>query len=1075
MADENWQQVRKIFDEALRQKPEERQTFVRRACGKNKTLRGEVESLLKSLDSAESFLEQPAIAKVVEEIATHNRQFNKGQTLNHYKIIKQIGTGGMGEVYLAKDTKLNRKVALKILRETILADSQSNRRLLREAQAAALLEHPNICAIYEISEADEFSFIVMQYIEGKTLAEMLADEHLTAQNSLDLGIQIADALTEAHSRGIIHRDIKPANIIVNEKGQVKVLDFGLAMLVRSEEWGSKEKNSTLEASSSLLIPYSSPSTPGAVMGTVPFMSPEQLCGKRLDARTDIFSFGAMFYEMLTGKSAFAGESNAETISAILNDEPDLSDIPDVLQPIVRQCLSKKSLERYQTVQKLKDALLEVKQSGKLLTERKKSKPLPTAKIEQNSTPENARPLSKSPFNYFWKSSEQKVHGAPETTRIGAEQTVETKLSGLNWATVLLSTVIVLFSIGAGFLIYLQFYKTDDLHSFDNLRSVRLTSWKTAGGTFYSDYRVSHDGKMVAYSAAQQGLTQSIYVKQTADGAEIRVTKDEWSSTTPIWSPDDRRIAFVANREGKNGIYSIPAFGGVAAPVKVIGDNDDVRLRHWAKDGTAIFYELDGNLFRLEIATQETTQLTNFAPERGAVKYFGFSPDEEKIVYVDKTDGQSDLWMSAIKNVSPVRLTNDKDAETQLRFHPDGERILYTVQRNNYDQINVAYTDASTPRQVTRGESEYRLIDVSGNDIYYLSKENEADIFSVRTETGEEFETAANVEAEFWSDVSPDSNAIAYQTILTAQTFSPSGDLAIVIKSLTNQFPTLSVKGYNPRWLPDNRRVAFLRWNPAEKKVELWLVNAVTGEEKLISTNASNISGYSFLPYNRNQTREFSFSSDSRRIIFVGRDSGVGNIFSVSSDAGEIIKLTDNTNQNLSYRCPLFSPDGKRIMFMTWQNPAAKDEKMIYKIWVLEKLEAKEIYSTTAILRPLGWTADDEIILEKSTAMMPANPSDITLLRISTTGLKRSERVFKNIYGTSMSLSAGGKTLVFTVRQDDKDNIFIAAANGGEMKKITSNGNSKLFYGSPVISTDGKTIFFDKQEETNIISRLENFK
>ena len=295
MTNENWQQVREIFDGALRQKSERREGFVNQACGGDEILLAEVESLLASFDSAEDFLETPAIAEVADQLLTESRQFSNGQLLGRYEIIGQIGAGGMGEVYLARDKQLNRRVALKVLHQNLSADNQANRRLLREAQAAALFDHPNICAIYEISETDDCSFIVMQYVEGETLADILAKERLSVETSLDLAIQIVDALAEAHANHIIHRDIKPANIIVNKKGQAKVLDFGLAKFVEAETGEETVK---------------SLNTSGAVMGTVPYMSPEQLRGHLLDARTDIFSFGAVFYEMVGGRQAFARDNNA---------------------------------------------------------------------------------------------------------------------------------------------------------------------------------------------------------------------------------------------------------------------------------------------------------------------------------------------------------------------------------------------------------------------------------------------------------------------------------------------------------------------------------------------------------------------------------------------------------------------------------------------------------------------------------------------------------------------------------------------------------------------------------------------
>ena len=511
-------------------------------------------------------------------------------------------------------------------------------------------------------------------------------------------------------------------------------------------------------------------------------------------------------------------------------------------------------------------------------------------------------------------------------------------------------------------------------------------------------------------------------------------------------------------------------------MKIIGTSNNVRLLHWSNDEATVFYESDGNLFRLDIATQETAQITSFESVRGRTRYFGVSPDEAKIVYVDQTDGQTDLWMALITNGSSVRLTNDKDAEILPRWHPDGKRILYTVNRNNYNQINVAYTDQRPPQQVTRSDSEYRMIDVSsdGTKIYYFSQEKKSDIWGVSTETGEEFEIATGLESEYWPDVSLDGHAIAYQSNLPTE-FSFRRNPSIIVKSLTNEVPPLSVKGYNPRWLPDSQCVAFLRWQATEQKLDLWLINTKNGEERQITKASVNAPGYSFLPYNRNQTREYSWSPDSGKVVFVAKESGAWNILMTSLESDETVNFTHNTNPNLVYYAPLWSADIKRIAFVSQEKPEASDQKTVWKIWVVENGKPKEIYTTTAQLRLLGWTVEGDLVLEESDMPMAARPLDIKLRRISAAGQKRSETVFRNIYVTSMSLSVDGKLVAFTVRQDDKDNIWLARTSGDEIRKITTNSNSRLFYGSPVISPNGKTIFFDKQEETKTISRLDNFE
>ncbi|MEK6323141.1 MAG: protein kinase [Acidobacteriota bacterium] len=269
-----------------------------------------------------------------------SRDAMNSQTILHYRILHQLGAGGMGEVYLAEDTKLDRKVAIKFLPPESTADEHAKKRLVREAQAAAKLDHPNICSIYEIGEADGRSFIVMQYVEGETLANLIQRKPLDLRESLDIAVQIAGALAEAHSRGIVHRDIKPQNVMITARGQVKVLDFGLAKIVQQRSMVESKAETQ-----SLLT------EPGLIIGTVPYMSPEQIRGEVLDARTDIFSFGAVMYEVVTGRQPFSAESAAATILAILAKEPPalsryVNNVPEELKRIVRKCLEKDRGRRY---------------------------------------------------------------------------------------------------------------------------------------------------------------------------------------------------------------------------------------------------------------------------------------------------------------------------------------------------------------------------------------------------------------------------------------------------------------------------------------------------------------------------------------------------------------------------------------------------------------------------------------------------------------------------------------------------------------------------------------------------------
>lgn len=356
MKPERWQQVDQIFQAALERLPAERAVFIGAACGDDDLLRLEVEKLLAADAQAENLIETPAYAVAAPLLVGNDAPSLVGQSIGHYRIVSLLGKGGMGEVYRACDIKLDRPVALKILPVEVATDQERMRRFIREAKAASALNHPHVATIYEIGEVDGLSFIAMEYVEGQTLAARINGQPLAASEIVEIGSQIANALGEAHGKGITHRDIKPANVMLNERGQVKVLDFGLAKMARPAEQPVGSDISTLAKTAS-----------GVVMGTVPYMSPEQALGHEVDRRSDLFSLGIVLYEMATGRLPFAGANTIETLDRLLHAQPETlaqfnRDIPAELEHIVRKCLEKERERRYQSAHDLLNELGNLKRT-----------------------------------------------------------------------------------------------------------------------------------------------------------------------------------------------------------------------------------------------------------------------------------------------------------------------------------------------------------------------------------------------------------------------------------------------------------------------------------------------------------------------------------------------------------------------------------------------------------------------------------------------------------------------------------------------------------------------------------------
>lgn len=975
------------------------------------------------------------------------------QQIGRYRISAAIGSGGMGEVYLAIDEVLERSVALKILPSDIADDAERVQRFIQEAKVVSALNHPNILTIHEIGSENGTRFIASEYVEGRTLKSIIDHDEIELKEILEIAVQIASALETAHRKNIIHRDIKPANVMVREDGLVKVLDFGLAKLLKAHG----EVIDTEAATKARVMTQF-----GMILGTVNYMSPEQTRGlTTIDERTDIWSLGVVIFEMLTRRLPFEGESTTDMMASILKTEtPRLSelypDCPTELERIIQKALQKKREERYQVV---RDMALDLKSLGKELDSSSRLF-RSTGAFTKDSTSEYERSQT---------DTESQIHA---TTELAAKRYT---IYAFVFSALIFGFITVL-----GIWYFVPFGQNSTQTSLSStLKTTEIVSWASSPGEIYSVGSFSPDAKMIAFTSTKTG-TKNIWIKQVTSGEAIQITKDEFRNEQPIWSPNGEELAFFSTRGGQAGFWRMPVLGGSPKLISTVNDGSS-RLRYWSKNGL-IYYESKGELFAIDINSGQTKSFTDLASKGIKGASFSLSPDEINIAFKTTEGETSNLWMTTATGETPKQLLSSPTEIKNTAWHPDNKRVFYSVVTDGTFQIFATDIYGAPPRQMTFSEQDSLVLDVSsdGTKILYGSAKEESDVWGVNLANTREYNVASDINSELWPNVSPDGKTLTYQSVknLSQGNNLFSGNILTKTLGTDGQPVELVSNGYLPKWSPDGKTLAFLRVTGKDYQIET--INTLGEEPKRVTTDGISPVSYSLLPYNRMQTSDFSWSPDGSKIAYISDRGGQRNIWLVNADGSNDGQLTNNSDSNLFLYCPIWSSDGKRLAFTSRARKLTPERKPTCGVWVIdtETKHAKQIIQENMYLRLIGWApSGDELILASvaGSETIDLQP-EVSLLQVGIEpGTMRQIAVLKDAYLYNIHLSPDKKTIAFASHREERDNVWVMTSAGGEARKITANNDSRLYFSSLAWSPDGSSVYFGKQSRYSLLSMLTNFQ
>ena len=661
--------------------------------------------------------------------------------ISHYKVIDKLGEGGMGVLYLAEDLELNRKVVLKFLPPDMMNDLNTNLRFKREAQSAGSLSHPNIVTIYDVGVYENKTFIAMEYVEGKTLREFLKSDEPTIERITDISVQICEGLNAAHSKGITHRDIKPENILIDENGKVKIVDFGLAK-VKNVSRGITKQDSTV--------------------GTLKYMSPEQIRNQNVDHRSDIWSFGVILYEMITGKYPFKGEHDASLFYSIINQSPEplaryKADINEGFQRIIGKALEKDPETRYQHIDELlSDLRREKRDSGEFAVSKLKKK----------------------------------------NTRV---------LKRISLIFVAILTIALIFIAANYFL---------------NNSSKKITPPKHTQLTFDGDIyfynmgpnidrsQISPDGQFTAYVAGE-GNEKGIYVKDNSGERAIEIFKGLKDVTSLRWSPNGNEIFFSAiDNNSSISSYIIPKLGGKRRELKYIG------YGCWSPDGNLIagFRPSMKSISIINRETDEIEKTIELTRDIGWVWDIDWSPNGDEILFLTSNDAHKySLWTINSDGAQQQKILDEDRSIYSARWSPNGNQIYY-LQSNEMTQ-DLMKIEASSkiqdkaPKVVQAGLLSYGFSITRDNKKLCYTKDNSSsNLWKI---TYDERKNLFQPKKLTWGTdyygspvISPDGKEITFIHKDNVFRMSIFGDS---IKQLT----FLNSECYSPRWSPDGKKIAFI--------------------------------------------------------------------------------------------------------------------------------------------------------------------------------------------------------------------------------------------------------------------------